>query len=410
MSDQHEHQQSRTNNAARDPEHEAQQRDAVEPPFLLAPPAAFEQGSGGARLAGIARRMQQVRGNAATRAAIRRASAEGASAAPAAAVQRHPPGAGLSLNEKRATSAIENPPVPAPAPAPADEGTTPAPAPAAVPVPPESMSLARAQEVLTASFGDIKTIVQGNIKILDGRPALWAEYDKINKGRNNHYATPNRPWQDGDAQQYVPGLEGFADRDTGIVYVNKNSVLPTVTAHEMLHMNTAADFRGTVGETINEGMTEHLALKALTAAGVSTAGTGGAVAYPTEVAMVRKLIACVGEDTLTQAYFGGAQIFLDVFNALYGEMIWYVVRSFMEAKNERLIEIFLKPPSLEQKINAINALLDGWVTDEDLDAIERIVKANESDREAIAAAVRHRIIELWNFGQRIRLRIILRTI
>jgi hypothetical protein len=230
--------------------------------------------------------------------------------------QRHAEGAalGVTQDQPEAVAELTSPPPLLPATGGAGAAT----APPAAPASPPAMSLAAAQQVLTSSYGTVKQIVPGNIVLLEGRPALWARYDQITKGRTNPYVAPNRPWQDGDAQQYIPGLEGFADSDTHTVYIDAHSPLPTVTAHEMLHINTAPDFRGRVGETVNEGTTEYLALKALTAAGVSTAGTGGAVAYPTQRTIVQSLIGLVGEGTLIQAYFGGAEQLVATYEALEG--------------------------------------------------------------------------------------------
>jgi hypothetical protein len=200
-------------------------------------------------------------------------------------------------------------------PAAVDTPATPTTAPPA-PASPQAMSMSQAEKVLQDSFGTVHKIVPGNIVLLDDRAAVWAKYDEvcIRLGCTNNKATPPRPWQTGDAQVVSPGLEGFAD--SGIVYVNKQTPLITATAHEMLHNNTAADFRGAVGETINEGSTEYLAIKALNAAGVATPGS--ATAYPGQVAIVTKLIKVVGEGTLTSAYFGGANTLIDAYNTLQG--------------------------------------------------------------------------------------------
>src|SRR5262249_54853607 len=148
---------------------------------------------------------------------------------------------------------------------------------------------------LQKAYGSLKTIVPGNITFVEGQSALWAKYDEV--CLRDHVTNPRtrQPWKTGDAQHDIPGLQGFADKGSGTVFVNHFNPLPTATAHEMLHMNTAADFRAAVGETINEGMTERLALKALTAAGVSTTGTGGAQAYPQQREAVEALSGMIGD-------------------------------------------------------------------------------------------------------------------
>jgi hypothetical protein len=295
------------------------------------------------------------------------------------------------------------------APSPADAGSTGAPAapttPATAPATPVAMDLAKAKEVLTKSFGSVHTIVPGNIVLLADRAACWKKYDEINKGRNNPHT--NAAWVDGDAQRYIPGLEGFADN--GTVYVNQQTPLVTATAHEMLHNNTAADYRGAVGETINEGSTEYLALKACRESGIST--SGGAVAYPDQVAFVTKLIGVVTEATLISAYFGGSATLINAFNDKQGPDIFAKMKPFAEARNYTEAEKYLQPVTARTKIGWINAILDSWwVDDDDIEQIRRIVNMNPSDRPEIARAIQPRISELWSIGQRTQLRVILGTV
>ena len=353
-------------------------------------------------------------------------------------VQRHPEGAGLSINEDAAVADIEDPGVLRPGsvgtsaggvgdtsggPAPTTTGptdtastTNEAPSPA---VGPEgasttpatdtsstgAMSLSTAQQVLAKSFGGIQEIVPGNIVLLADRAATWRRYDEVNRGRNNPYA--NRAWQDGDAQQYIPGLEGFAD--AGTVYVNQQTPLVTATAHEILHNNTAGDFRSTVGETINEGTTEFLAKKAVTAAGIPL---GTAVAYPNQVSFVTRLIGLVGESTLTTAYFGGAGILVEAYEAFHGSGSFSILRGFAEALNVTAADPLLQPPSAAQKIAALNSILDEWwVSGNDMSAMIGIIRsANAAELDAIRTAIRPRITELTSIGQRTQLRVALGTV
>ena len=112
----------------------------------------------------------------------------------------------------------------------------------------------------------------------------------------------------------------------------------------MLHLNTAAGFRGAVGETINEGTTEMLALKTLDVAGVPA--TPGVQAYPTQVGMVRKLAAFVGEDTLISAYFGGAATLTDAFEALAGKGSWATLKDYAEKLDEtNFVKSLTKAPA-----------------------------------------------------------------
>src|SRR5262249_22502126 len=164
-----------------------------------------------------------------------------------------------------------------------------------------AMSLASAQAVLQGEYGAIKTFVQGSIQILADQPAISAKYDEVCIA--DHIKRPDgSDWKAGDRARDDAAagvtIEGFAWK--GVVYVNGKTTLVTATAHEMLHVNTHADFRGKVGETINEGSTEYFARKALTNAGITVPGT---TAYPTQVKIVTDLVALVGEDCLQKAYF-----------------------------------------------------------------------------------------------------------
>jgi hypothetical protein len=283
----------------------------------------------------------------------------------------------------------------------AAEGPTP-------PVPAPATSLAmdstRAQTILQDAFGDVRRIIPVTTILLEDNAATWTKYDEINVGRNNIYVTPRRPWRNGDAQAAFPsGLNGFANG--GTIYVNKQTSSPTTTCHEMLHSNTAADFRGKVGEAINEGATQYLTIKALTAAGVALPG---AIPYATQVGIVRKLVQVVGEEILISSYFGGADPLIETYELLMGQAMFNVLKIFLDAQNWVVAEIFLQPPSTQQRIAAINALLDYWVSDEDLDRIESVFNAaNDTDKAAIRTAIRPRIKSLMNIGQRLRLMIIL---
>ena len=196
------------------------------------------------------------------------------------------------------------------------------------PATPKVMDLAKAEEVLTKSYGKIKTMVPGKIVMLADREAAWRQYDENNKGRQNPY-NGNKPWEDGDAKKYIPGLDGFASKSKGTVYVNLETKLATTTPHEMLHNNTEAGFRGVVGETINEGATEYLALKALKDSSVPLMSGR---AYPDEVAFVTKLVKLVSEPCLIDAYFNGASKLTDKFDEMQGKGEFAKMKPLAEAK------------------------------------------------------------------------------
>ncbi|MBW3602279.1 MAG: hypothetical protein KY434_06215 [Actinobacteria bacterium] len=210
-----------------------------------------------------------------------------------------------------------------------------------------AMSLAGAQAILQGAFGDVHTIVPGNIEILNGRPALWAKYDEVCIAAGIINPDTGVLWASGDAQAASPGLEGFAWE--GVVYVNQNTPLVTATAHEILHNNTAAGFRAAVGETINEGATEYLAKKALGAAGVATPSS--ATAYPTEVAIMEALIGFIGESALIGAYFGGADSLIQAYESARGEMgSWAAFKAATETNDiTQVTPLLTRHPAVDDR-------------------------------------------------------------
>jgi hypothetical protein len=193
---------------------------------------------------------------------------------------------------------------------------------------PAAMSLATAQTVLTGAFGGVKTIVPGSIVILADQPACAAKYDEVCMA--SHVPRPDgSAWKAGDcaADDAAAGVqtEGFAWE--GIVYVNGKTTLVTATAHEMLHLNTAAGYRTAMGETFNEGSTEYLARKAIAAAGITVPAV---TAYPTQITITQALIDLVGESALISAYFGGAGALTDLVKTK-ATGTWAQIRTAAEA-------------------------------------------------------------------------------
>jgi hypothetical protein len=352
-------------------------------------------------------------------------------------IQRHPEGAGLSVDESKVASEVQSPapaqlgvggaisepivestaaPAAAEGPTPTTPATTPptttpattTPAAATTPAPATSMAMdsTRAQEVLNTTFGTVHRMIPVTTVLLEDNAATLAKYDQISAGRNNIFVTPNRPWQAGDAQAAFGGLNGFADN--GTIYVNKQTTSPTTTCHEMLHLNTAGGFRAAVGETINEGTTQMLTIKALQQAGVALPAS---LPYAGETAMVRKLAAVVGEGPLTSAYFGGPDSLIAAFNAIQGEGMFALMKARADAKDWTGADRYLQPPSVQQKIAIINDLLDWWVSDNDLDNIGHVVNSlSDADKATVRNAIQPRISSLTSIGQRTRLRVILGTV
>ena len=250
-------------------------------------------------------------------------------------VQRHPEGAGLTLDPEEAVSdAQSDAPAPAPtleaaarqelpgvaeAPAPESVGGEPAAAETASaeepavapqtedpkkaapkPAKPAYLDLATAKTVLEKTFGKTYTISTGKITLLDDAAAIWKKYDEVAMGDKV------AGWKEGDAKKTYPlGINGFYDKTGGTSYVNKASALATTTPHEMLHANTATNFRSSVGETLNEGVTQWLCVKALKDSSITVPT---ALPYADEVGVAQALIDLLGGDSMVQeAYFKGGE-------------------------------------------------------------------------------------------------------
>ncbi len=244
-------------------------------------------------------------------------------------IHRHPEGAELSVNS---TGEV----LPAAPQATGTGGAAPTPASTHV------LSQAQAQSILQSTYGNIHTIVPGNIVMLADTNAAWAQYDQLCIAGNvtNNFVTPARPWQNGDAQARFPaGLNGFQWQ--GSIYINQQTAIETTTPHEMLHLNTAPGFRRAVGETINEGSTQYLTLKALNAAGIAVTGS---IPYADEVDLVRALVALVGEDTLIQAYFNGAiNQLIGAVDLSQGEGTFATLKQLGDAREFARAKDLLKP-------------------------------------------------------------------
>jgi hypothetical protein len=264
------------------------------------------------------------------------------------------------------------------------------------------MSVARAQEILQSAYGTTHKIVPGTLVMLADQNACWAKYDEVTKGRPNPFS--KQPWKNGDAKQYLPGLNGFAEN--GTVYIMQTSKLPTVTMHEMLHINTANGFRAAVGETVNEGTTEYLARKAATGAGVAVEGTGVAVAYRTQRAAVEKLIKLVSEDTLKSAYFGGADKLIASYEELQGPGSWATFKRAAESMDTAAIET-ATTTSPEGLVKRIDQLFDWVVSDSDMAQIEYIYRQAGAAQPQVADAIRKRIPDLMDMGRRAHLRAVI---
>jgi hypothetical protein len=188
------------------------------------------------------------------------------------------------------------------------------------PAPPKpKFDLAGGQQILTAAFGKIKTIVPGSIEILE--PDKFKEaYDKI-------YGAGQWSWD----RYVVPtygSLNGFAHNNVN--YINKASAGLHTVVHEMLHNNCHKDFIPFVGSRWNEGTTE-----ILTQVACKPFNEPAPVCYPGESPCVQAALdAGLKVEDLTSAYLEGDP------KGKIGDFVdkncvktWAEVKALMEAKD-----------------------------------------------------------------------------
>jgi len=179
------------------------------------------------------------------------------------------------------------------------------------------MDLATGEAVLSGAFGDVVSITAGSIQLLQA-PEFQAAYDRI-------YGGGQYSW----AAYVVPrygSLNGFAH--DGVNYINLASAGLHTIVHEMLHNNTAADWRGVVGSRWDEGTTEVLTKEAC-----AKIAEPAPTCYPGESPVVDEAIAQgLPRADLREAYFnGGAQSKVaDWVDANCTEN-WAAVKGYMEA-------------------------------------------------------------------------------
>lgn len=311
---------------------------------------------------------------------------------------------------------------PAPAGPAAAPGTTPAPGagPAATGPSPTELSMptlqtAYAQNALQRAFGSVagRTMITGNITILADMTALYREYDRIQIENNVTNRDTGVTWVYGDKLRWndARGFRTNAFAYNGSIWIDATQTDPTATVHEMLHVNTAAGFLTMVGRAVNEGITQRLALRAVQSTGNSVVGSE--FTYVQEMRVVDALVRVIGDGNLVNSYFNDPNILVTTYNAVMGENTFNILKRTLNADSQEGYDAavrLLQPPTIEQKVSLVNALLDWWVSDNDLDLIERIVSTcSDEDRARIAKAIQPRYNSLGSFGQRIRLRIILRT-
>jgi hypothetical protein len=269
-----------------------------------------------------------------------------------------------------------------------------------------------ARDILQRNFGRAaggRTFVTGNITIVPNNDALLAQYDRIQIENNVINRDTGVKWVAGDKKRSNArrGFRTNAFAYQGSIWIDATQTDPTATVHEMLHVNTASGFLSTCGRVINEGTTQRLALQAVRSSGHSVAGSERT--YVQEQAIVTRLIPIVSEAVLQNAYFNNPSALVETYESLMGASAFAVLKRTLNDTPEgyTAAQRILRPPSAATRVALINTLLDWWVSDADLDHIERIyMSANTGDRAAIRRAIEPRLISLTSLGQRFRLRAI----
>ncbi len=295
-----------------------------------------------------------------------------------------------------------------------DAGTT-GPTPVTLSMP--TLQTAFAQNALQTSFGDVapKTIITGDITIVADSAALYAVYDQWMIDHNMTNPQTGVAWVAGDKlrdnTRRGVRTNAFAEPAPSTkIFIDATQTDPTATVHEMLHVNTAVGFIGSVGRAINEGITQRLATQAIVASGNSVVGSERT--YQQEQRVVTKLVEILGEGIVKRAYFNGAASLIDTYNSLMGADSFALLKATLEpdsAAGYDAAVAMLVPPSVTQKIAVINAILDGWwVSANDFETIASLVSAcSGEEKMEIWTRVFPRVKELWTEARRARLRAIL---
>ena len=189
---------------------------------------------------------------------------------------------------------------------------------------------AKAVEILQNAYKDYVTKIEGGKVEVLPQAEFQAAYDKI-------YGKTDYSWDKWVKPKYG-NLEGFADKENGINYINKDIASVDTVPHEMLHLNTSPKWKEFAGFELKEGTTEYLTIKAVTAAKYTPSHS-----FPDQEAIVQELVKMTSDDLLMKAYFKGET------EALKKEMeakckgTWSSFKEAMEKKDWVKAKGFLKP-------------------------------------------------------------------
>jgi hypothetical protein len=173
--------------------------------------------------------------------------------------------------------------------------------------------------VLTAAYGDIKTMVPGKVEVLSEAKFKEA-WDKI-------YGDTEYAW-DKHVAPTTGTLNGF--NYNGVSYINQDQGDLQTVVHEMLHGNVAADWDAVAGSRWDEGTTEVLTHEAL-----AKLKMPAELRYPNEEPVVREAIAQgLPLADLTEAYLkGGAQAKIADWADKTCTSDWATIKGHMQSKS-----------------------------------------------------------------------------
>ncbi len=285
------------------------------------------------------------------------------------------------------------------------------------PISPSEALKTRAIEALKNVYGSIKKEITGEVEIVDDA-TLRSRFDDMQIRRKSTNPRTQVVWQKGDSLTVFPQLFGFADKENGIVNVldkptgggggGAGGEQLSTTIHELLHVNAAGDWAGTMMATFDEGQTEIMTMKVCASQGIPITPAYGGQRGRTE-----QLAEVVGQGLLEQGYFGGTATIVAAFDTLRGEGKWAELkRAIADGDGEKFNKIIKAPHTstwAREKAMILNAILDEWwISDEDVARFELICRtANAADLKAIRYEVAPNLSSASDLGQRSRMRIAL---
>jgi hypothetical protein len=268
------------------------------------------------------------------------------------------------------------------------------------------MNAATAQQAIQKAFGKVagQPITGGKITVVDNKAALYALIDQFSM-QDGDKSPDGKPWEAGFAEKYIDGrVLGFARKDSSI-YIDKTGTDPTILVHEMLHVNASKDWQAAMPTSVDEGVTEDLAIQAVKASGFSASGSEST--YPKEREAVGLMAGVVGSGTVTNAYFNGPTAMQAAYEAVMGAGTFAAFIAAMRAGNlEKAKKLLRKASNYAQKVTD---LLSGWwVSDADVEEVIRIYGlVADDEKRQVRNAAQPLVTSLSNMGQRARLRIAL---